>query len=198
LANAVAKHVGLFDEVLASDGRRNLRGHHKLEALIERFGDRGFDTRGNSSVDLAVWKGTRESNRGQRRPQPGRQAARIAKVGHYFPPKASPLLALLKAVRPHQWLKNLIVFVPIITSHQMSFWPMVAGAAAFTALCLCASAGYVLNDLMDLDADRHHPANRRRRSLREICRCRWFAARSAAARRERLRGLADDQAVRRG
>ena len=162
LADAVAKHVGLFDEVLASDGRRNLRGDHKLETLIARFGDRGFDYAGNASVDLAVWKGSREAivvNAGR---SLTRQAARIAKVGNYFPPKASPLLALLKALRPHQWVKNLIVFVPVITSHQMSFWPMLAGAAAFTALCLCASAGYVLNDLMDLDSDRHHPVNRRR------------------------------------
>jgi len=162
MAERVARHVGLFDEVLASDGRKNLRGDTKLETLIARFGQGGFDYAGNSAVDLAVWRGTREAIVVNAGPNLARQAARIAKVGKHFPAKASLFSALLKALRPHQWVKNLIVFVPIITSHQMSFWPILAGAAAFTALCLCASGGYVVNDLMDLDADRHHPVNRGR------------------------------------
>jgi 4-hydroxybenzoate polyprenyltransferase/phosphoserine phosphatase len=162
MADRVAKHVGLFDEVLASDGKTNLRGAAKREALTTRFGERGFDYAGNSAVDLAVWAGTREAivvNAGR---SLTKRAARITKVGNYFPRKTSPSGALFKALRPHQWVKNLIVFVPIITSHQISFWPLLAGSAAFMALCLCASGGYVLNDLMDLDADRHHPVNRRR------------------------------------
>jgi len=162
LANQVAKHVGLFDEVLASDGRTNLRGSTKLEMLTGRYGERGFDYAGNSAVDLAVWRGTREAIVVNGSRSLTGRAARTTKVGNCFPPKTSPWVALLKALRPHQWVKNLIVFVPIITSHQMGFWPLLAGAAAFTALCLCASAGYVLNDLIDLDADRHHPVNRQR------------------------------------
>ena len=59
MALPVAQYTGLFDEVLASDGRTNLRGRNKLKALIEKFGERGFDYAGNSSVDLAVWRGAR-------------------------------------------------------------------------------------------------------------------------------------------
>src|SRR6185436_14722326 len=111
LADRVAKHVGLFDEVLASDGRRNLRGSKKLETLIERFGERGFDYAGNSSVDLAVWRGTREAIVVNASRSLSARAAEVTKVGNCFPSNSSPLVALFKALRPHQWVKNLIVFV---------------------------------------------------------------------------------------
>ena len=57
----VANHVGLFDEVLASDGRINLRGKNKLKRLTEKFGERGFDYAGNSSADIPVWRGAHEA-----------------------------------------------------------------------------------------------------------------------------------------
>jgi hypothetical protein len=160
MAVRVAKHVGLFDEVVASDGKTNLRAAAKLGLLTERFGERGFDYAGNSSVDLPV------GGRAKRRVNAGaglaERAAQRTKVGRTFPSPPSKLRPIFRCLRPHQWVKNLIVFVPIITSHHMTFWPLVAGAAAFMAFCLCASGVYVLNDLMDLDADRHHPVNRRR------------------------------------
>jgi 4-hydroxybenzoate polyprenyltransferase len=75
----------------------------------------------------------------------------------------SRALALLYAVRPHQWVKNLLVFVPILLDHRLFERDvMVRGLIAFVAFCLAASGGYVLNDLMDLEADRHHPAKRDR------------------------------------
>ena len=121
MAVRVAKHVGLFDEVVASDGKTNLRAANKLKLLTERFGERGFDYAGNSSVDLSVWVGAREAivvNAGRSLIS---RAGRIARVGKCFPSKTSTVAALFKALRPHQWVKNLIVFVPIITSHQMKF-----------------------------------------------------------------------------
>ena len=162
MADQVARHVGLFDEVLASDGQTNLRAAAKRKALTEKFGEHGYDYAGNSSVDLAVWEGTREAivvNAGE---SLSRRAGQVTKVGRFFPARESWIAALLKSLRPHQWLKNLIVFVPIVTSHKLDFWPLLAGAGAFMALCLCASGGYLLNDLLDLEADRHHPTKRRR------------------------------------
>jgi 4-hydroxybenzoate polyprenyltransferase len=162
MADQVARHVGLFDEVLASNGERNLRAATKRQALAEKYGERGFDYAGNSAVDLAVWEGTREAtivNAGQNLND---RAAKVAKIGGFFPAQGSRLAALIKTLRPHQWIKNLIVFVPVITSHQTHFWPLLAGTGAFLALCLCASGGYVLNDLLDLEADRHHPTKRKR------------------------------------
>jgi 4-hydroxybenzoate polyprenyltransferase len=162
MADQVARHVGLFDEVLASDGQTNLRASAKRKALTAKFGERGYDYAGNSSVDLAVWQGAREAvvvNAGNGLAQ---RAAQVTKVGPTFPATESMLGGLVQVLRPHQWIKNLIVFIPIITSHKLDFWPLLSGFGAFIALCLCASGGYVLNDLVDLEADRHHPTKRKR------------------------------------
>ena len=162
LAGPVARHVGLFDEVLGSDGRNNLRGANKLRTLTERFGERGFDYAGNSSVDLAVWSGTREALVVNANENLACRAAQLTKLGPTFPKSASTFRALIQTLRPHQWAKNLIVFVPLVTSHNLTFWPLLAAGGAFVAFCLCASGVYVLNDLMDLDADRQHPTKRER------------------------------------
>src|SRR6185369_6975291 len=91
------------------------------------------------------------------------RAAAQTQVGRAFPSQSSKLLALFRSLRPHQWVKNLIIFVPLLTSHQITNWPLFLAALwAFVAFCLCASGVYVLNDLMDLDADRHHPTKRTR------------------------------------
>ena len=75
----------------------------------------------------------------------------------------TPPVALLRALRPHQWVKNLLVLVPILLDHRLTQLEVVArGAMAFAAFCLAASGGYVLNDILDLEADRHHPTKRHR------------------------------------
>lgn len=84
MAKPVADYTGVFDDILASDGRTNLRGENKLRALVERFGERGFDYAGNSSVDLAVWRGAREAIVVSRSHSLAKRAARCAKVGKVF------------------------------------------------------------------------------------------------------------------
>ena len=163
MAKPVAQHLGLFDEVMASDGITNLRADAKLAALTKKFGARGFDYAGNSTVDLAVWQGTREAivvNAGARL---AAQAAARTKVGRTFLSPASRLNAFWHCLRPHQWIKNLIIFVPVLTAHQLGDRAVLTAAAlAFVAFCLCASSVYTLNDLVDLDADRHHATKRQR------------------------------------
>ncbi len=162
MAKPVAAHVGLFDEVMASDGQTNLRDNAKRLALEKRFGARGFDYAGNSSVDLAVWDGVREAVVVNASQSLADSASQRAKVGKTFLSTDSKAAALMKCLRPHQWVKNLIVFLPVITSHQLVFWPLLSAFGAFAAFCLCASGVYLLNDLMDLDADRQHPSKRNR------------------------------------
>lgn len=162
MAEPVARHVGLFDELLASDGQTNLRDRAKREALTRRFGERGFDYAGNSPVDLDVWAGARRAIVVNANARLAGRAARCAELGPVFPRDGSRLRALGRLLRPHQWLKNLMVFVPLITAHQLGFWPVLAASGAFLALCLCASGVYVLNDLLDLEADRRHPTKRLR------------------------------------
>lgn len=164
-ADAVAVHVGGFDEALGSDGVRNLGGRGKAAALCERYGVRGFDYAGNSASDLHVWRNARHaivvnaSSRvlGRVRREPDVVVERV------FERHGGGWRAWIAALRPHQWSKNLLVLVPVFTAHRM-FEAAAASSAlsAFTAFCLCASAAYVLNDLFDLDADRRHPRKRLR------------------------------------
>jgi 4-hydroxybenzoate polyprenyltransferase/phosphoserine phosphatase len=163
MARPVAQHVGIFDEVLGSDGQINLRDQAKLKALTEKFGARGFDYAGNSSVDLDVWAGAREAIVVNASAHLAQRAAQRTKVGRIFPTHDSKLAALVRCLRPHQWLKNLIVFVPLLTAHKLRDHEALTHAAlAFAAFCLCACAVYLLNDLLDLDADRHHATKRTR------------------------------------
>lgn len=157
-AGAVAAHLGLFTEVLASDGRTNLRGNVKAARLVERFGERGFDYAGNSSADLPVWARARRALVVSDSPGLAARAAQRATVSRVFRSADSWWSAAAQALRPHQWVKNLILFVPLITAHEINQPGLVVKAlGAFAAFCLCASGTYIMNDLFDLEADRRHP-----------------------------------------
>jgi 4-hydroxybenzoate polyprenyltransferase len=143
VANEVAAHLGLFDGVVASDGARNLKGEVKAHALAERFGEKGFDYIGNDRFDIPVWKRSRNAIRVQR--------------------PAHGVTHLLKALRVHQWAKNLLLFVPLLTSHHfLDPGALPESLLAFLAFSFIASAVYLANDLVDLEDDRRHPAKRLR------------------------------------
>jgi 4-hydroxybenzoate polyprenyltransferase len=163
MAKPIAAHVGLFDDVLASDGKTNLRNAAKRHALTKRFGKRGYDYAGNSTDDLGVWPDAREAVIVNAPASLARRAAETTKVGQTFLAEPMRLKSLGRALRPHQWIKNLILFVPVLTAHQLGERSILLRAAlAFVAFCLAASAVYLLNDLLDLDADRHHATKRNR------------------------------------
>lgn len=164
LAAAVAAHLGVFTSVLASDGRINLKGTAKATLLVNRFGAGQFDYIGDSPADVPVWNsaGTpllagHAKIKGVANLQSVStdQAAAAAAGG-------SLVRLVLKAFRPHQWLKNLLVFVPAIAAHRADAATVNAVLMAFFALSLCASGGYVLNDLLDVAADRRHARKRHR------------------------------------
>jgi 4-hydroxybenzoate polyprenyltransferase/phosphoserine phosphatase len=161
LARPVADFTGLFDEVLASDGRTNLRSANKLKALTEKFGARGFDYAGNSSADLAVWRGAREAVVVNASASLVKRASDCTKLGKVFGPEAGLPHAFLRSLRPHQWVKNLIILVPTVAAHKLGDGTVLSRDVwAFAAFCLCASGVYVLNDLADLDSDRRHPTKK--------------------------------------
>jgi 4-hydroxybenzoate polyprenyltransferase len=163
LARRVASHVGVFSDVLASNGDTNLRGSNKVRVLAERFGAGNFDYAGNSTVDLPVWKDSRQAIVVNAPKGLAQKAARLTQVGQVFNEKHEVGSSLLAALRPHQWVKNLIIFVPLLTSHNLADrHSLIAAGMAFLAFCCCASGVYVLNDLLDLEADRHHPKKRLR------------------------------------
>lgn len=163
LAAPVAAHLGLFDEVIASDGRHNANGAGKASRLVERFGRGGFDYMGNATVDLAVWRDARAAWVANAPARLATAAAAIAPVAGVIPAERAGLRDWLQAARLHQWLKNLLVFVPLLASHRFLEPAATLDALlAFLAFGLCASGVYLLNDLVDLPADRRHPRKRSR------------------------------------
>ncbi len=163
MAQPIADRFALFDGVLAGDGRTNLRSENKLRVLAEKFGEHGFDYAGNSSADFAVWRGARAAIVVNARPAVERKAASVAKVVGVFAPSVSLGRAFIRSLRPHQWVKNLIIFVPALAGHKLAETALLLrGVRAFGAFCLCACGVYLINDLVDLDADRRHPTKRNR------------------------------------
>ena len=161
-ANRIADHLGLFTGVLASDGQLNLAGKNKLAAFQSQFGD-DFSYIGNALPDLPLLQHSQEPMVAN--PTPGLRAAlrraRITPV-RSFDERASPIKAWLKAIRLHQWAKNTLIFVIMLLSHAWAPGIVAAVVTAFFSFSFCASATYIINDLLDLEADRQHPRKRRR------------------------------------
>ena len=163
LAQKVADHLGIFDGVLASDGRSNMSGERKLTAMRDAVGGGSFDYAGNAKVDLEIWPHARQAILVN--PEAGVEtgARRVATVSKVFDDVKPGLMPYLKAMRVHQWLKNLLVFVPLLMAHAWgSGMAILHAVLAFLAFGLCASSVYLLNDLLDLPSDRAHPRKRKR------------------------------------
>lgn len=163
IAEAVAAHLGVFDEVMASDGAVNLAGDNKADALVRRYGQGGFDYVGNSSADLKVWQRARKAVVVNGAPGLSGRAAALCGVEREFPPAPRGVKAWRRVLRVHQWLKNLLLFVPMFAAHDIANgdgW--FALMLAFLSFSLCASTVYIANDLLDLESDRAHPRKRLR------------------------------------
>ena len=160
-ACSVVQPLRLFDTVLGSDGQRNLKGRHKLEGIVEACGER-FDYAGNSHADLPIWRKCHHAVIVNAHLWIELTARRMANVVRVFP-RFSALRQAIHAMRPYQWIKNLLLFVPAITSHTI-FEPAVSGKTtlAFISFGFCASAAYIFNDLLDLEEDRRHATNKNR------------------------------------
>lgn len=163
IADAVAKHLGVFDEVLASDGNTNLAGHQKAEALEKQYGQGGFDYVGNSSADLKVWRRARKAIVVNGARGLASKAEALCGVEREFPPLGHGVRAWRKVLRVHQWLKNMLLFMPLVAAHavfDIDNWLTLL--LAFVSFSLCASTVYIANDLLDLESDRAHPRKRLR------------------------------------
>ncbi|MES2741846.1 MAG: UbiA family prenyltransferase [Pseudomonadota bacterium] len=163
IAQAIASHLGIFDEVIASDGAINLAGEHKAEALERRFGAAQFDYVGNSGADLAVWRRARHAIVVNGSPRLADRAQANCSVTKQFARAGMGPSVWRRVLRMHQWLKNLLLFVPLIAAHQVTdvnAWLTLL--LALVAFSLCASSVYIANDLLDLESDRQHPRKRKR------------------------------------
>jgi 4-hydroxybenzoate polyprenyltransferase/phosphoserine phosphatase len=163
VAKRVAAELGIFDAVYASDGQTNLSGEHKAARLVALFGTRGFDYIGNSPRDLAVWRVARTALIVSSSARLRRAVEATTPVERVFSDDSGGPSAYVLALRPHQWVKNLLVFLPLLAAHHLYAMDSLPHAAlAFLAFTLCASSVYLLNDLLDLPADRSHPHKRNR------------------------------------
>lgn len=166
IAERVAAATGLFDEVIATEGRDNLRGARKAAVLAERFGRGGFAYIGNDATDLPVWAAAGAVVAAnapaavlrQARAQAAGQPVLELRDGG----AGEELRAAIRALRPHQWLKNALCLVPPVAAVAMEAEAWIGAVTVMVAFSLMASGIYVVNDLCDLDADRAHPRKKRR------------------------------------
>lgn len=162
IADAVAHKLAIFDDVLASDGTQNLKGTAKLDAIQKKVGA-SFAYAGDSTADLPIWKEAQSAILVGASSKVTAAARRLTLIENEFPSPPSGLGVWLKALRVHQWMKNLLLFVPMLTA--FSFFEIAKLSAmltAFLAFSLAASATYIVNDLWDLANDRAHPRKHKR------------------------------------
>ena len=162
LAHRVARHLGIFEDVLGSDGKVNLTGKHKLASFQERFHE-GFDYVGNARPDVPLLMAATEPMLAN----PDLSLRMLLKkekirISQTFNDRASAFKVFTKAIRAHQWAKNVLLFVPLLLAHQFNLLSFTNAILAFISFSLCASATYIINDLLDIEADRQHPRKRLR------------------------------------
>lgn len=169
-AQAVAAHLqqapdGVqFDEVLATQGEINLKSQAKRDALVARFGEQGYEYVGNDDADWAVWASAKQAHIVSDDAALIQRLRATGRMGHVFESgRRHGLASALQALRLHQWAKNMLVFVPLLAAHLYGdATALVLAACSFLAFGLAASGVYVLNDLADVQDDRHHARKRLR------------------------------------
>jgi 4-hydroxybenzoate polyprenyltransferase/phosphoserine phosphatase len=165
VADRVADHLGIFTGVFASDGITNLKAEAKAAFLADRFGAKNFDYAGDAEADRPVWRQARRAIVvNATAALLARVRAECAEVQVLGAPasQAQRWRLLLRAMRVHQWAKNVLLFAPVLAAQRAQAPLLLQGAVGFLAFSLCASSVYVLNDLVDLPHDRAHPTKRLR------------------------------------
>ncbi|MCK4713424.1 MAG: UbiA family prenyltransferase, partial [Marinosulfonomonas sp.] len=156
LVARLAQDHGLSTRVFASDGDTNLKGAAKAKALVAAYGEAGFHYAGNDKVDRAIWDHADGALIVGSHAGIARDLAAAGKqVAEYS--GGWRKRDLLHALRPHQWVKNVLLLLPMIAAHDFALptlMLLLLGMAAFSA---AASSIYIVNDLLDLEADRLHP-----------------------------------------
>ncbi len=163
IAQQIAVYLHIFDSIIASDGHNNLTGVVKKERLVAECGVRGFDYLGNDRKDLLVWQAARLAMVVGSKTFIDRIRTRLSNVDEVFVVKTAGFPEWIRALRLYHWLKNLLVFVPLLAAHRFNEISLIILACkAFLSFGFCASSVYVLNDLLDLPEDRKHPRKRSR------------------------------------
>jgi 4-hydroxybenzoate polyprenyltransferase len=155
LAQAISAHLGIFDGVHGSDGHTNLKSANKAAFLRDEY--KNFAYIGDAAADIPVWEASEKAITVNASSGVQRAAEKAAPTTEHLSTQPATLKPYIKALRPHQWLKNALVFLPLLVSHQITQTTLLQALLAFVAFSLIASSVYVVNDLLDLRADRAHP-----------------------------------------
>lgn len=162
IAHAVANHLTLFDVVLASDENENLKGATKLAAIRSSVGP-NFVYAGDSKADLPIWQASQAAILVNTSTKVANAIRQNKPIEQDFLDEKLDFKVWLRAIRIHQWLKNLLLFVPLLTAFSFqNINSLQAAFLGFLAFSLSASATYMGNDLWDLDNDRRHPRKKNR------------------------------------
>lgn len=162
IADQVAGYLGLFDEAYGSDGLVNLKGAAKADFLAQHFNASGYTYMGDATADLPVWQRASKTITINASQSLKSRAEQQGTDVEHLTTRVHTLIPHLKALRPHQWLKNILVFLPMLVAHQLDWATFLLSSLGFIAFSLIASSVYVLNDLLDLAPDRAHPRKRLR------------------------------------
>ena len=163
IAEAIASHLGIFTAIFASDATKNLKGEMKAEVLVRAFGEKGFVYAGNEWQDMAIWRHAAGALVVSNSSRLQAKVSAIVPVIEHFQAHSKGVATYIRALRPHQWVKNILIFLPLVLSHKFLAIPgLVNVFMGFIAFGLVASANYVTNDLLDLESDRRHASKRNR------------------------------------
>jgi 4-hydroxybenzoate polyprenyltransferase len=163
IADSIARHLNVFKQAFGSDDKRNLKGRHKRDFLNDQFGKGKYDYAGNHHCDLPIFKDAGHSIVVNASTRTHTKAEALGNVSHTFPAPKLTIKAFLKAIRIHQYVKNILLFIPLLLAHTLLNIPLLTASAwGFISFCLLASGTYLLNDLLDLEADRLHKTKCRR------------------------------------
>jgi 4-hydroxybenzoate polyprenyltransferase len=162
-AQPIASYLGLFEDVVVGDGGVDFSGTQRRDVLENRFGSQGFDYVGNAWSDLPVWTAAGEAIVVSQNQRLVEEARRVGNVRRVFAAGRQRWHVFARAIRVHQWVKNLLVFVAPTMAHTIFHADVLwMSIVAFVAFCLTSSSLYLFNDLVDLDADRQHRSKRYR------------------------------------
>ena len=164
IANAVAKYLGFFTDQFGSTEHNNIKGKNKADFLNEKFGEFGYEYIGNDDSDLSVWKSSSRAVVVSDSGHLFEKAKKINKDVTSLPALTkSGFKSYLKLMRPHQWVKNVLILLPLVLSHSFTDVDKVLlSVYGFILFSLTASGIYIFNDLVDISNDRVHPVKSKR------------------------------------
>lgn len=162
IADKIAAHCLLFDHVKGSDGITNLKGTEKANYLSNTFGEQSFTYVGDSKADLQVWKCAKKAVTFTQSAKLRKTVEAISSDVTHLNQTNRKVYHHFRALRPHQWLKNILIFLPMVAAHEFTDGKLISALFTFISFSLIAASVYLINDLLDLSFDRLHHRKKNR------------------------------------